>query len=103
MDELVIDLRNVCKSYGDQVVTEVLRSVDLRVARGEFVALIGPSGSGKSTLLNILGLLDRPTSGAVAIAGVETTSLGDADLTRLRGRSIGFVFQFHHLLPGRAL
>ncbi len=100
MAEPVIDLRSVCKSYGEQVVTDVLRSVDLRVERGEFVALIGPSGSGKSTLLNILGLLDRPTSGSVAIAGVETTSLGDAELTRLRGRSIGFVFQFHHLLPG---
>ena len=65
----------------------------------EFVALKGPSGSGKSTLLNLIGLLARPTSGLLEIAGQPTGSLGDADLTTLRGRAIGFVFQFHHLLP----
>jgi lipoprotein-releasing system ATP-binding protein len=63
------------------------------------VALVGPSGSGKSTLLNILGLLDRPTSGTVEILGQECSELDDAGLTRLRGHSLGFVFQFHHLLP----
>ena len=100
MGEPVLSLEGVRKSYGTKVVTEVLKGVDLRVERGEFAALVGPSGSGKSTLLNILGLLDRPTSGRVAIAGEETTTLDDAGLTRLRGKSLGFVFQFHHLLPG---
>jgi len=100
MAEPVLLLEGVFKSYGEGVVTEVLKGVDLRVDRGEFAALIGPSGSGKSTLLNILGLLDRPTRGRLTIAGEDTTQLDDAGLTRLRGRTIGFVFQFHHLLPG---
>ena len=100
MAEPVLLLEGVFKSYGNGVVTEVLKGVDLRVERGEFAALIGPSGSGKSTLLNILGLLDRPTRGRLTIAGEDTTHLDDAGLTRLRGRTIGFVFQFHHLLPG---
>ena len=93
-------LEGVRKSFGTGVVTEVLRGVDLRVERGEFAALVGPSGSGKSTLLNILGLLDRPTSGRVAVAGQDTAGLDDAALTKLRGQTLGFVFQFHHLLPG---
>ena len=72
--------------------------IDLVVARGEFLALIGPSGSGKSTLLNIIGLLDRPTGGLLTIKGLDTATLDDAALTRLRGRTIGFVFQYHMLL-----
>ena len=100
MGDPVLRLEGVHKSFGTKVVTEVLKGVDLRVERGEFAALVGPSGSGKSTLLNILGLLDRPTRGRLAIAGEETTGLDDAGLTRLRGRTLGFVFQFHHLLPG---
>ena len=100
MAEPVLLLTGVCKSFGDGVRTEVLKGIDLRIEGGEFAALVGPSGSGKSTLLNILGLLDRPSAGSVAILGEETTRLDDAGLTRLRGRSIGFVFQFHHLLPG---
>ncbi len=100
MGDAVLVLEDVFKSFGVVVVAEVLKGVSLRIERGEFAALVGPSGSGKSTLLNILGLLDRPTSGRVAIVGEETTTLDDAGLTRLRGRSIGFVFQFHHLLPG---
>jgi lipoprotein-releasing system ATP-binding protein len=100
MADDVLLLEGVHKSFGTKVVTEVLKGVDLRIERGEFVALIGPSGSGKSTLLNILGLLDRPTAGRLVIAGEETTALDDAGLTRLRGRTLGFVFQFHHLLPG---
>ncbi len=100
MGDAVLVLEDVFKSFGVVVVAEVLKGVSLRIERGEFAALVGPSGSGKSTLLNILGLLDRPTAGRVAIVGEETTALDDAGLTRLRGRSIGFVFQFHHLLPG---
>jgi lipoprotein-releasing system ATP-binding protein len=71
----------------------------LSIRRGEFVALVGPSGSGKSTLLNLIGLLDRPTAGSIVLAGKDTTSLDDAALTALRGQMLGFVFQFHHLLP----
>ena len=98
----VVSLEAVRKSYGvgTPVETEVLHGIDLRIDAGEFVALTGPSGSGKSTLLNIVGLLERPTSGRLAIAGRDTADLGEADLTELRGRAIGFVFQFHHLLPG---
>jgi lipoprotein-releasing system ATP-binding protein len=100
MADPVLLLEGVRKSFGDKVVTEVLKGIDLRVDRGEFVALVGPSGSGKSTLLNLLGLLDRPTTGTLAVAGEPTAALDDAGLTRLRGHAIGFVFQFHHLLPG---
>jgi lipoprotein-releasing system ATP-binding protein len=78
--------------------TEILHGIDLDLRRGEFLALMGPSGSGKSTLLNIIGLLDRPSSGRVFINGQDTTMLGDAAITRLRGHSIGFVFQEHHLI-----
>jgi lipoprotein-releasing system ATP-binding protein len=71
----------------------------MRVDAAEFTALIGPSGSGKSTLLNVIGLLDRPTSGRVSIAGIETSDRPEGEITRLRGSEVGFVFQFHHLLP----
>ncbi len=99
MSEPVLGLSGVIKDYGDEVVTRVLRGIDLELAAGEFAALIGPSGSGKSTLLNLLGLLDRPTAGRIQLQSQETTELDDGELTDLRGRSIGFVFQFHHLLP----
>ena len=94
-------LSGVRKSYGigTPVEVEVLHGIDLVLERGEFAALIGPSGSGKTTLLNLIGLLDRPNAGHLVIEGHETGSLDDADLTRLRGRSIGFVFQYHYLLP----
>jgi lipoprotein-releasing system ATP-binding protein len=95
----VIELRGVVKEYGDVVRTRVLHGLDLRVERGEFTAIMGPSGSGKSTLLNLIGLLDRPTEGRLTIAGQDTGALDDDGLTSYRGRSIGFVFQFHHLLP----
>ncbi|MFI9485908.1 ABC transporter ATP-binding protein [Promicromonospora sp. NPDC052451] len=77
-----------------------LRQVSLRITRGELVGIVGPSGSGKSTLLNILGTLDRPTTGSVAIDGHAVRSLGDAELSALRARTIGFVFQQFHLAPG---
>jgi lipoprotein-releasing system ATP-binding protein len=89
----------VVREFGERVVTRVLHGVDLEVARGEFAALIGPSGSGKSTLLHLMGLLDRPTGGRVLVDGRDTTGLDDDELTLLRGRAVGFVFQFHHLLP----
>ena len=95
----ILQLHQVRKSYPGAVSTEVLHGIDIRINQGEFVALVGPSGSGKSTLLNILGLLDRPSSGTVEILGQDCTELDDTGLTKLRGRSLGFVFQFHHLLP----
>ena len=96
----VVQLANVRKSYsvGLPNGTEVLHGIDLDLVRGDFCAVMGPSGSGKSTLLNIIGLLDQPTSGTVAISGVPTAGLDDSALTRLRGHNIGFVFQYHHLL-----
>ena len=96
----VVVLRGVRKAFnvGTPIETEVLHGIDLELNRGEFCAVMGPSGSGKSTLLNIVGLLDRPTSGTLAVCGEETTTLDDRALTRLRGHSIGFVFQYHHLI-----
>ncbi|MES2977525.1 MAG: ABC transporter ATP-binding protein [Pseudomonadota bacterium] len=98
---LILALRNIRKSYniGTPVQAEVLHGITLNLQKGEFVALKGPSGSGKSTLLNIIGLLESPTSGEVEIAGQAAQSLDDAALTAMRGATIGFVFQFHHLLP----
>ena len=97
----ILRLSGIKKSYniGTPVETEVLHGIDIELLEHEFVALIGPSGSGKSTLLNIIGLLERSTQGELTIAGQRTSLLDDAGLTRLRGRTIGFVFQFHHLLP----
>ncbi len=93
-------MRGVRKAYnvGKPIETEVLHGIDLTVLRGEFCAVVGPSGSGKSTLLNIVGLLDRPTAGTLEVCGEQTTALDDLALTRLRGHSIGFVFQYHHLI-----
>lgn len=100
MAERTLELEQVRKDYvAGEVVTPVLHGVDLVLERGEFTALVGPSGSGKSTLLNLVGLLDRPTAGSVAIDGNDTGALDERALTRYRGRTVGFVFQFHHLLP----
>ena len=98
----IVELQGIRKSYGlgTPVVTEVLHGIDLTIANGEFAALTGPSGSGKSTLLNIIGLLEAPTSGRLSVDGQDTAGMVDATRTALRGRSIGFIFQFHHLLPG---
>ena len=97
---MVVQLTGVCKAYnvGLPIETEVLHGIDLVVRHGEFCAVVGPSGSGKSTLLNLVGLLDRPTSGMLELCGEQTTRLDDRALTRLRGHSIGFVFQYHHLI-----
>lgn len=97
----LIELRQVRKSYniGRPNEAEVLHGIDLHVAHGEFVALIGPSGSGKSTLLNILGLLEPLSDGTYQLQGQAVQGLQDQALTLLRRRALGFVFQFHHLLP----
>ena len=98
--DVVVQLQGVRKAFnvGTGIETEVLHGIDLTLHRGDFCAVMGPSGSGKSTLLNIIGLLDRPTSGLLQMAGEETTLLADQALTRLRGHHIGFVFQYHHLI-----
>jgi lipoprotein-releasing system ATP-binding protein len=97
----LIELSGIRKSYnlGLPNEAEVLHGVSLTLARGEFAALIGPSGSGKSTLLNVVGLLERPTAGSYRIQGQETSGLDDAARTQRRSAALGFVFQFHHLLP----
>ena len=97
----LIELNDICKTYnaGLPNEAEVLHGVSLRIGRGEFAALIGPSGSGKSTLLNIIGLLERMTTGSYRIEGDEVAGLDDAALTLRRRSTLGFVFQFHHLLP----
>lgn len=96
----LLALEGIRKSYnvGTPVETEVLHGIDVTIHPREFVALMGPSGSGKSTLLNIIGLLDRPTSGRLSIHGEDTTQLSEAALTSLRGHTIGFVFQYHYLI-----
>jgi lipoprotein-releasing system ATP-binding protein len=98
--DAVLRLEGVHKAYnaGTPQENEVLHGIDLALEPGEFLALMGPSGSGKSTLLNVIGLLDRPTGGRLFVQGNETSTLDEASLTRLRGRSIGFVFQYHYLI-----
>jgi len=95
-----VEGRALSRTYGEgSTAVEALRGVDIDVRSGELVAVMGPSGSGKSTLMHILAGLDQPTSGTVKIAGTEITHLDDSDLTRLRRKHIGFVFQFFNLLP----
>src|SRR5438132_12450335 len=96
----VVRAHDLTRRYGEgETAVDALRGVSLDVRAGELVAVMGPSGSGKSTLMHILAGLDTPTSGTVEIAGTEITGLNDADLTRLRRKHIGFVFQFFNLLP----
>lgn len=95
----VIELNKVNKIYGKEYKTQVLYDVDLSFNEGSFNSIIGASGSGKSTLLNIMGTLDTPTSGEVIINGVRTDKMGKSALAELRNRAIGFIFQFHYLLP----
>jgi lipoprotein-releasing system ATP-binding protein len=96
----LIRVENVTKSFvTDGKRVDVLRGIDLTVERGEVINILGASGAGKSTLLYILGALDRPTSGVVNHDGISLFSMGDRDLAAFRNRKIGFVFQFHHLLP----
>ena len=97
----LVALEGVRKSYniGLPSEAEVLHGLSLRVLAGEFLALVGPSGSGKSTLLNIVGLLERMTAGSYRLQGEEVTGLDDAQVTLRRRRTLGFVFQFHHLRP----
>lgn len=98
--EGVLRLEDIRRSFSQGAARlDVLKGIDLTLKPGELVALLGPSGAGKSTLLQIAGLLERPTSGEVILAGKETSRLGDRERTRLRRDTLGFVYQFHHLLP----
>ena len=99
----LIDVRKVCKQFGTDPAVNALIDIDLVVRRGEWLSITGPSGSGKSTLLNILGCLDRPTSGQYLLDGIETTTLGEDERAGLRARRIGFIFQSFHLLPYRTV
>jgi putative ABC transport system ATP-binding protein len=96
----VVSAKDITRRYGEgDTAVDALRGVSLDVTRGQLTAVMGPSGSGKSTLMHILAGLDRPTEGTVAIDGTDITTLGDTDLTKLRRRHIGFIFQFFNLLP----
>ena len=99
--EKLIDMRGICKRYtvGEQAV-RALDGVDFCVTRGEMVAILGPSGSGKSTLMNLLGCLDTPDAGSYRLAGQTVEGMTEGQLSRVRGQTVGFVFQGFHLLPG---
>jgi len=99
MSENILEARGVSRELGAEVKTRILDGIDLAVPRGQFVALTGASGSGKSTLLYLLGALDRPSAGAVYLDGVDIGALDDGARGRLRNEKLGFVFQFHFLLP----
>lgn len=92
----VLHLENIERRYGELV---ILKQADIKLKRGEMIALLGPSGSGKSSLLHIAGLLEAPSAGEVWIAGAKTSTMSDAERTKLRRDALGFVYQFHHLLP----
>ncbi|MCU0105238.1 ABC transporter ATP-binding protein [Acholeplasma vituli] len=95
----VMELKGITKVYGEKIKTQVLFGVDLKFYEGSFNAIIGQSGSGKSTLLNILGTLDNPTDGEIFINGQNTKNMKANQISFLRNQNIGFIFQFHYLLP----
>ena len=92
----MIEVKNISKSFGS---LQVLKGIDLHIDKGEIVSIVGPSGAGKTTLLQIIGTLDKPDTGSVCVDGIDTTSLSQKALSDFRNRHLGFVFQFHQLLP----
>jgi len=100
IDEIpVIELKNLTKVYENGVEFRALDDANLIIKKGEFVAIVGPSGSGKSTLMHLIGLLDTPSSGSLLIDGKDVTKMSDKERSAMRNRILGFVFQYHHLLP----
>src|ERR1051325_6949803 len=102
-DGSVLELKGVGRQFGSEPVVHALVEINLRLKPGEWLAITGPSGAGKSTLLNILGCLDRPSSGEYLFEGIDTASLSDEERAGLRSRRIGFVFQSYHLLAHRSV
>jgi len=98
-DEMIIRIRDLTRIYGDGVEIRALDGVNLDIEPGEFLAIVGPSGSGKSTLLHQIGILDTPTSGTILLNGVDITKMSDKERSKTRNRELGFIFQYHHLLP----
>lgn len=99
MSDDIIVLKDLSKIYGNGVEVKALDGVNLNIEAGEFVAIVGPSGSGKSTLLNMIGLLDTPTSGQIILKGIDVSRASFDERAHLRNRELGFVFQYHHLIP----
>ncbi|MBN1652874.1 MAG: ABC transporter ATP-binding protein [Deltaproteobacteria bacterium] len=97
--EYVVEATDICKSYGNGVVTEVLKGFSFQARQGEFLTIFGPSGSGKTTVLNLIGALDLPDSGCLRICGEDLMRMGKRELTRFRANKLGFIFQFYNLLP----
>jgi len=95
----IIELKNLTKIYKNGMEFRALDNANLRIKKGEFVAIVGPSGSGKSTLMHLIGLLDTPSSGTLLIDGRDVTKTSDKERSEMRNRMLGFVFQYHHLLP----
>ncbi|NOR48669.1 MAG: ATP-binding cassette domain-containing protein [Methanosarcinaceae archaeon] len=95
----IIQIKNLTKIFGDGVEIKALDGVDLNIEQGEFLAIVGPSGSGKSTLLNQIGILDSPTSGTILLDEVDVTKMSDKQRSITRNKQLGFIFQYHHLLP----
>ncbi|MEG2437113.1 MAG: ABC transporter ATP-binding protein [Cetobacterium sp.] len=99
MNKKILQLSNIDKFYGDEVITKVLKNINLTFYEGEFIAIIGQSGSGKSTLLNIIGSLDKPSAGKIFFREKDISDFSRDEMALFRNRSIGFIFQFHYLLP----
>ncbi len=95
----IIELKNLTKIYKNGMEFRALDNANLRIKKGEFVAIVGPSGSGKSTLMHLIGLLDTPSSGTLLIDSNDVTKMSDKERSEMRNRMLGFVFQYHHLLP----
>ena len=95
----IIEIRDLTKIYTDGLGVKALDGLSLKVKRGEFLSIIGPSGSGKSTLLHMIGILDTPTSGTILIDGEDVTTMSDKERSNARNKMLGFIFQYHHLLP----
>jgi len=95
----IIELKNLTKIYKNGIEFRALDNANLKIKKGEFVAIVGPSGSGKSTLMHLIGLLDTPSSGTLLIDGSDITKMPDKERSEMRNRMLGFIFQYHHLLP----